>query len=208
MRKTIRKTVLTGAVLAAGIGLAATPAMADDASWAVVNGGSVYAESVDTSLTVVRNSAKLTCDVVSANASIPTTSGHSGVGIGTISSTTWDTCRGPLSLTFTVAHSGSWKLNAIQPTSTAGRSVGTVTNVVANISGPGCTATFSGGVPAYYDNSTGQLTFDPTAPNPTGVSVVASGVSGCLGIITNGDVGRFAGTFDTDPNNVDLVYTP
>jgi hypothetical protein len=207
MRKSIRKGLVASAVVAAGVGLTAVPASSADQSFDVINGGDVVAESTDTSLRVVRNNATLTCEVVAAAASIPTAAGHSGSGIGSISETAWDTCRGPLNLTFNVVpdHDPVWAINAVGPRN-ATSNYGTITGVNATINGPGCTASFSGSVRGYYDNTNGNLVLDPSVPVSS--TLTASGVSGCLGIIQNGDVGEFSGTFLTDPNTIDLVHNP
>ncbi|GAA2413324.1 hypothetical protein GCM10010191_23810 [Actinomadura vinacea] len=205
MRKTLRKALVASAVVAAGIGVSASPASAADASWAVVNGGDIAAESTNTSLRVVRNNATLTCASVAAAASIPTTSGHAGPGIGSISETAWETCRGPLNLTFGVAQSGSWAINAVGPRN-ATSNFATISGINATINGAGCTATFTGSVRGYYDNSNGNLVLDPAVSVAS--ELKATSVSGCLGIIQANDTALFSGTFATDPNNVDVVYSP
>lgn len=207
MRKTARNGLIMGAVLAAGIGLTATPALA--ASWTVTGAnadGSAYAVSDNTVLTNARNGTKLTCELSESMATINNATGHSGTGIGTIDSSTWTNCTGPLGLTFTVTQSGTWSLNAVEPTADPNVGVASITGVTSQISGPFCSATFTGGVTGHYDNSTGILTLDPTDPNPGNLSLVASNVSGCLGLIQNGDVSTFSGDFQVDPDTVDVTY--
>jgi hypothetical protein len=211
MRKSIRQGIIAGAVVAAGIGLSAAPASAADASWTVTGAdptGYAYGYSDDTQLRVPRSGAVLECVDAEADATINDTSGHAGPAIGTIDNTTWTTCTGPFGLTFNVNHSGTWNINAVAPTADPAVSVGSITNISASISGPACSATFTGGVPGYYRNATGTLSVDPTAPNPGNVSLVASGVSGCLGIIQNGDTAQFTGNFAIDPDTIDLTYVP
>lgn len=200
MRSTIRKGLVASAVVAAGIGLTATPALA--ATWTVTGAdpsGEAFAESSNTSLEIVRNGAVLTCDLVEVEANIENTAGHSGLSIGQILASDWISCTGPLNLTFGVSQVGTWDIDALAATSDPDVSTGAVTGVQASISGPGCSATFTGGAPGSYDNSTGTLTLDPNGANPGNAELTASNVTGCLGIITNGDKGLFSGDFSVDP---------
>ena len=207
MRKSIRKGIIAGAVIAAGIGLTASPAAAD-AGWTVTGAsGYAYGYSDDTQLKVARSGAVLTCEEAEADATIDNVTGHSGDGIGTIDNTTWTNCTGPFGLTFGVTHVGTWNLNAVQTTSDPDLNVGSITNIEATISGPACSAKFTGGVPGYYNNATGTLQVDPTAPNPNGLELVASDVSGCLGVIQEGDKAEFSGNFAIDPDTIDLTYS-
>ncbi|MFI0355690.1 hypothetical protein [Actinomadura sp. 9N407] len=212
MRKTIRKGLVASAVVAAGIGLTAAPASAAEAGWTVGGAaadGYAYGISTDTQLKVERSGAVLTCATSEADATINNTTGHPGPAIGTIDQTYWDTCSGPFGLVFDVTHSGKWNINAIAPTADPAVNTGSVTNIAASISGPGCTASFSGGVPGYYKNDpTGTLSLDPTAPNPGNVQLTASNVTGCFGTIQNGDVAKFTGNFAIDPDTIDLTYVP
>ncbi|XVQ09125.1 hypothetical protein ACQP1W_42335 [Spirillospora sp. CA-255316] len=211
MRKSIRKGLIAGAVVAAGIGLTAAPASADLAGWNVTGAdptGYAYGYSGDTQLRVARSGAVLECVDAEADATINDVTDHPGPQIATIDNTTWTTCTGPFGLTFNVSHSGTWDLNAVQPTADPAVSVGSITNISASISGPACNATFTGGVPGYYRNATGTLSVDPTAPDPGNVSLVASNVSGCLGIIQNGDQAEFTGNFAIDPDTIDLTHVP
>ncbi|MFB4317863.1 hypothetical protein [Actinomadura sp. 21ATH] len=209
MRKSIRKGLVASAVVAAGIGLTATPAMAD-APWAITGAnadGSAAAESTNTSLRVVRNNAVLTCEVVAAEANIENVTGHNGNAIAQITGSEWTSCTGPLNLSFNVVQNGTWNLNADQTTSDPNVNNGSITNVSATISGPGCTATFTGGVNGHYTNGDGILTLDPSDPDPRNTTLTASNVTGCLGIIVNGDTGEFSGDFFVDPA-VTLTGTP
>ncbi|MFC5748206.1 hypothetical protein [Actinomadura rugatobispora] len=207
MRKSIRTGLIAGAIAAAGIGLTAAPAAAADASWTVTGAsGYAYGYSDDTQLRVPRSGAVLKCVDAEADATI--NNGSYSSTVGTIDSTTWTTCTGPFGLTFNVTHGGTWNIKGVQPTADPAVNVGSITNISASISGPACSATFTGGVPGYYRNATGTLSVDPTAPNPGNVSLVASGVTGCLGIIQNGDTAQFTGNFEIDPNTIDLTYVP
>ncbi|MEW2356445.1 hypothetical protein [Spirillospora sp. NPDC029432] len=207
MRKSIRKGLVASAVVAAGIGLTATPAMAD-ATWSVTGAnanGSATATSGNTELKVLRSGAVLRCVTSTATATINNVTGHSGLGIGKISNTAWTTCSGPLGLTFTVTHQGVWDLNAVATTADPAVNTGSITNIKADIAGSGCTATFEGGVPGHYDNNLAVLTLDPTDPNPHNVQLKATAANNCLGLIQANDVVEFKGDFDVDPLSIALT---
>lgn len=119
----------------------------------------------------------------------------SGTDIGTIASTSFTSCTGPLGLTFTVKQSGTWNLNI---TSNSGAvSTGFISSVKASLSGPLCSATVTGSADASYSNSTGVLTVKLVSGS--GHTLTVSGVSGCLGLINNGDTTTFNGAYTISP---------
>jgi hypothetical protein len=104
-----------------------------------------------------------------------------GAGLATITSTAYNTCTMATGLTFTVAHSGTWLFNALAYT--PGVTTGTISNIAASLSGPSCSAKLTGSVPVTYANANHRFTI-----SPTGTALHFSGVSGCFGLINNGDV--------------------
>jgi hypothetical protein len=105
-----------------------------------------------------------------------------------------------------VTHKGIWGINAVAGTSSPDVHVVSVTNISADFAGTACSFTLSGGVPGRYDNSTGRLTLDSSAPNPDDVSLVMSDAAGCGGH-ENGDVLTLSGIFEMDPATIDLTHS-
>jgi hypothetical protein len=206
MRKTTATALATAAVAAAAVGFSASPAFA--ATWTVTGNsnadGSYSASAGTTTLRDTTTGTVLTCSSATAKGVLQNGTYASGTGIGTVTSSTFVSCRGPLSLTFTVTQHGTWSINAVQPDATAGVTDGTITNVNATLSGPGCSATVTGGVPGTYNNTGAVLSVNPTAPNPTGAALTISGVSGCFGLIGNGHHATFQTSYNVTPNTIHI----
>ena len=101
-----------GAAIAAVIGLSAALAVA--ATWTVKPGGPVAATAGKTTLTDTRSGVSLSCASSKGAATLKSGSGLSGTGIGSITSLAFNSCIGPLGITFTVTTSHfPWSLNAV-----------------------------------------------------------------------------------------------
>lgn len=195
MRKTTMAAVVTAAT-AVTISVAASPAFASGPlipqNWIIDNpnaDGHYNASAGTTTLKDTATGTVLSCTSATA-AGIFTNGTHtSGAGLGTITSTTYNGCAGPLGLHFTVAQSGTWLFNAVSY-DPAGVTGGTISNISATLSGTGCSANVTGTVPVTFTNSNSQLTV-----NPTGTGLHVSNVSGCFSLINNNDVVTFDGRF-------------
>ncbi|MBC6461989.1 hypothetical protein, partial [Actinomadura sp. HBU206391] len=203
MRTLVAGSLFTG-VAAVVLGLSAPPAFA--ATWTISGstgaGGAYTATAGTTTLRDTNTGATLSCSSASAGGAIPNGTSATGAGVGTITSSSFTNCTGPLGITFTVTQVGTWNINAVSPNATAGVVNGTITNVSARLAGSLCSANVTGGVPGTYDNNTAQLSVNPTAPNPNNVSLTVSGVSGCFGLLRNGDTATFTGTYNVAPNTI------
>jgi hypothetical protein len=198
--------LLTTAALAAGVGLAASPAFAGTgsavaATWTVKPGGAITAKAGTTKLHDVNTNQNLQCTSSSGKGSVKSGSGLSGTGIGSITALTFSNCTGPLGLTFTVKTSAfPWHLNAVSFSS--GVTTGTITHIHATLTGPGCSATVDGTsatanngmVKAKYSNGTGKLT-----TLTSGGNLHVYNVSGCAGLINSGDATTFSGSYAISP---------
>jgi hypothetical protein len=197
----------TSAALAGLLGLSAASAVAAThpgvaATWTVKPGGAIAASAGVTTLKDTKTGSVLTCKTSSGKGSVKSGSGLSGTGIGSITALSFNTCTGPLGLTFTVktAHF-PWHLNAVSYNSATGTTTGTVTGIHASLSGPSCSAVVdgtsatanNGQVTATYTNSTGKL-----ATTGAGNLHIYS-VSGCAGLIANGDGSSFKGSYAVSP---------
>ncbi|MFB4318075.1 hypothetical protein [Actinomadura sp. 21ATH] len=102
-------------------------------------------------------------------------------------------CVGPLGLTYTVSAGGQEHLNAVSTTSDPDKNNVELVNLGMQMSGPGCSATFTGTIPGVYYNNGAILSLGD------GMYLTASNVSGCLGIITNGASIGITADYEADP---------
>lgn len=192
MRRRVLSLFAVVVAAAATLALAVVvPAAAVPATWTVTPGGAFTGNAGRTVLTNARSGAQLTCASSTARGTAKTGSGHPGAGLGSITNTTFTGCTGPLGITFTVTHIGTWSLNAVSHAS--GVTTGTMTNIAARLSGPLCSASVSGFVNVTYTNATGALR---VIPNNT---LTLANVSGCFGLLRNGDLTRFDGSYTVTP---------
>ncbi len=194
--------LLTGAATALVIGVSAGPALAG-ATFTVTPGGSITATAGTTTLSDTKTGAVLTCASSSAAGSVKSGSGLSGSRIGSVASISFNSCTGPLGLTFTVTSSHlPWHLNAVSFNSSTGVTSGNISGIHAVLSGPSCSATVDGTSPTKnngkvavtYTNSTGVLKVLPTGGN-----LHVFRVSGCAGLIASGDPASFSGSYTVSP---------
>lgn len=205
MRKLIAKMLFAGAAAAAAIGLSSTSALA--ATFTVTGGGTFTGTAGTTTLTVHHgtNNVTLRCTSARASGSAANGTGLSGTGIGTISAASFTSCTLGGILSFTVSAVTPWAINAASFAS--GVTSGTVSNIRANISGTGCTASVAG------TTSTTPGTVRATYTNSTHVLAVLSGggtlhvwnVSGCLGLIATGDSADFVGSYALSPATLQIT---
>lgn len=193
MRTLIKSGVVATAALAAAVGVATSPAAAAG-TWTVTPGGAWTATATTPTLKDTTTGTTLTCASSSAAGVLKTGSGNAGTGISTITSVSFVTCKGPLSITFTVAAQGlPWALNAVSYAS--GVTTGTITGVKAHISGA-CNADFNGPTLGSTATLNGTYTNSTKTLSITGGNLKAYNVSGlCLGLINNGDAATFTANY-------------
>ena len=197
--------LVMSAALAGVLALSASSALAATntgvaATWTVKPGGAITAKAGVTTLKDTKTGSVLTCQSSSGKGTVKSGKGLSGTGIGSISALSFNTCTGPLGLTFTVHTTHfPWHLNAVS--FSGGVTTGTITGIHATLSGPSCSAVVdgtgatanNGKVTAKYSNSTGKLT-TTGAGNLHIYSVV-----GCAGLIGSGDGSSFKGSYTISP---------
>ena len=112
--------MVTGAALAGMLALSASSAIAATthtgvaATWTVKPGGPVAATAGKTTLTDTRSGVSPSGASSKGAATLKSGSGLSGTGIGSITSLAFNSCIGPLGITFTVTTSHfPWSLNAV-----------------------------------------------------------------------------------------------
>ncbi|MGK4579469.1 hypothetical protein [Kitasatospora sp. HPMI-4] len=189
MHKIGKTTLAAAGALVAVVGFSAGPAAAAG-TWSSSPGGAWTATASSPLLTDNYTGTQLNCSSSSAAGTLQSGSGLSGTGISSITSVSWKGCTGPIGITFSVSAQGlPWSLNAASYNASTGVTTGTITGVLAHISGAGCTADFGGaagaGTPATltatYTNSTNTLSIN-------GGDLTAYNVSGsCLGLLNTGD---------------------
>jgi hypothetical protein len=204
MHKRIATILATGGAVALTVGLTATASFATTAgTWTVTPGGVTTGTAGTTKLTDTSTNTVLTCKSSNTSVTLPSGSGHSGTGLGSITALSFTTCTGPLGITFTVTSNNlPWKLNALSYSSSTGVTHGSITGIDATLSGPGCSATVdgtaagahNGTVKGTYNNGTGKLTVSKTGGN-----LHIYNVSGCFNLIHSGDASTFVGTYAVSP---------
>lgn len=202
MRKIV-SSALVAAAAAAIVGIGTSPASAAD-TWTLQPGGDFTATGTEpTTLTDTDTGAVLTCASSDGTGSAAGGTGLSGTGIAEVDSLNFDSCTGPLNITFTVGSSGfPWSFNATSYDSANGVASGELTGISAHLNGAFCSADVdgpggagsgTGTVTGHYDNNTGTLTID-------GGTLTVYNVSGCFGQLNNGDQSTFNGSYLIDPS--------
>jgi hypothetical protein len=202
MKRLTRRFLLTGGATALAVGASAGIALAVAITFSISPGGNISASAGKTTLTDTATHSQLSCTSSKSTGTLKSGHGISGANLGTIKTLTFSNCTGPLGLTFTVANSGfPWTLHGTAFNATSGVTTGNITGIKSHLSGPSCsadvrgaTATSTGKVKVTYTNSTHKL------------KVLAGGgtlhvfnVSGCAGLLHNGDATQFVGTYTVTP---------
>jgi hypothetical protein len=200
MRKRLTTVLLSSGAAALALGLATTTAMASStaSTWTVKPGGSVKA-SGSGQVKDARSGTVAKCSSIKLSGTLKKGHGLSGKGIGTIKSGSFTGCK-IATITVTVkVHGLPWKLNASSFKN--GVTTGTVSGIDLKATAPGCSATLDGSK-AGANNGTTKISYS----NSTGkLKLLGSGnlhswaVSGCFGLVQNGDVQKASGTETVTP---------
>jgi len=177
-----------------------TPSFATTATTFTVSPGGAATASGTAQVkdTVTDTIAK--CTSLKITATLKKGSGLKGAKIGTISAGAFTGCSiGPISVTV-VSNGFPWYLNATSYKS--GVTTGTITGIDLVATAPGCSATLDGTAAGAnngktkitYTNSTGKIKLLGTGGN-----LHSWGVTGCFGLINNGDVQQASGSGAVTP---------
>lgn len=203
LRKT--KAIVLASAVAGVLALGATAASAAPtfsiaagsapAGTSVAFTGATTGTSPQITLVDTTSNLTLTCDSGTAggHATVGTGLPNTGLANVTGSTTTWTNCVGPLGLVLIPKGTGTWKLNATKYTAATGVTTGTLAGAHATVStsdGTSCVFKVAGSVPVTYTNSTQVLAVSPSKSN-----LKISGVTGCFGLINNGDVASFQANY-------------
>jgi hypothetical protein len=190
-------TRIGAAVLAAGA-LLATGAGAAAMTWTVRPGGAITAAG-QTKVTDTATGSTLTCNA-QMSGTLKAGSGLAGPGIGSIATAAYR-CAGPIQ--FRLAADGlPWHLSLTSYDAHTGVSGGTLSNLKLTMTGPGCTAVVNGTsgaapdgvVRVRYSNAAGTL-----MAVTTGGNLHWYHVSGCAGLLGDGDAATLSATYTVTP---------
>jgi len=202
MLKRISAIAVTGgAVAALTIGLSG-PSFANsiNATWTVSPGGAVSA-SGSAQVKDASTGTIAKCTSLKLSATLKSGSGLSGTAIGSITSGSFTGCT-ISTISVSVASNGfPWKLNATSYNATTGVTSGTISGIDLVATTTGCSATLdgtaaganNGKVKVTYTNSSGVLKLTG------GVNLHSWAVSGCFGLVNNGDVQKASGSTTVTP---------
>jgi hypothetical protein len=203
MRKRLTQVILSGSAAAAALALslsATTASAATTTTWTVSPGGAITATgSGQVKDTKTGTVAKCTSIDVT-KATLKKGSGLSGSKIGTITASSFSGCTiATISVTVTTEDL-PWHLNAVSYDSSTGVTTGTLTGVELGATAPGCSATLegttatNGKIKVTYTNSSSVLKLLGTGGNLT-----AEDVSGCFGLVNDGDPQDASGSLTVSP---------
>jgi hypothetical protein len=199
---TLLGTGLAATVLA--IGLAATPSLATTATtWTVKPGGSFSGSSGTVTITDTANGAEITCSSSSISGKLKSGSGLAGAKIASIAAWSFGPCNIGGTYFYTVENDPAalpYYLNAESYDAASGETTATVTGIMADMVGSGCSldidgTTFPnpGQVKAVYTNSTHKLVTSGGTLHFWNVS------DGCLGLYKTGDHITISATYTITP---------
>lgn len=202
MRGRVARILLVGATTAAAVLAGAGSAAADPivpSSWTASPGGVTNGTAGLTRLTIQESGVELTCEASTVTGAVVETSATgSPARLVTLpaGSVGFQNCSGPFGLTFEVEHVGDWFLQGETFDPDTGVTTGTLTDIVANVTGFGCSATVSGSVAGTYTNGTATLAILPT---PTLEVTRVDPIDNCFGLVNEGEHGTFDGQYTIDP---------
>jgi hypothetical protein len=199
MRKRVGRVLFTTAAAAAIVGLSVGSALASTSLSVKVSGGGSYKATAGTTILQQGSGAtaiKVTCTSSDGKGSLKSGSYHgkAPLKLGTVSSLSFNSCTGPLG---PVTNSVVAKpvLSADSKTNSKGETAAVITNVDVNVSTTSCTFTVTGSAPGYYKNSNHTLYMTPTPPFKEKAALTIGSVSGCEGLIKNGDHPTYTATY-------------
>ena len=203
----IRTIAIFGA--AAVLTLAAPAAFASTSQVTVNADASAFygATTGSPGVNFVAGTEPMDCGSATASGSLVLGSSSNGVGVGSITSSTWSNCTAlGGSVNMAVTQNGTWKLNAGDTNNSTGNTPVTVTGVNAHVvdtsfGGFVCDFFVTGSVDGYFQESDQTLHITlPTgvamapAPAPAGL-ILSTVTNNCNGAFAQGDPATFVGVY-------------
>ena len=199
MRAGLSAVVLAGAS-ALAVTAAAPAGAAAAKTWTVSPGGAIKANAGKTTLTDTTTASALNCSS-HMSGTLKQGAGLPGSSVGSIATAAYS-CGTPLPWIHLTSRGLPWHLNLTSYDSRTGVSHGTISHLQLALSGPACTAAINGTsstasngvVRVSYANATGKLKVLPAGGNLHWYHV-----SGCGGLVGNGDPARLSATYAVSP---------
>jgi hypothetical protein len=185
-----------GAAVLSTVFAVATPASA--AAWSITPGGHADGTAGQTNLTVndpQSGEIQMTCSSSTVGVELAV-AGDQLATIPEAPGIQFNNCLLAGFIEFSVQQVGVWTINGSSFDSATGVTTGTIDNINANISGPGCVATVAGSVNGTYTNSTDVLS---VAPDQTLTVTSVDPVDNCLDLIHEGATAAFDGDYTVAP---------
>ena len=212
LRKRAGGALFTVTAAALAIGFGATQAFAATTLTVKVTGssstGTITASSSKTVLTDPRSGVSVTCTSSKTTATVKngTHTGTSPVQIGTVTKLSFSSCTSVTGAVTVTVMALPYKLQ-IDSKTVSGKTDGIVSGVSTHVSTTGCSFNTTGSAPGFYNNSTHTLTQTPKLPiTPLNkAQLTVSGVSGCAGLVVNGDHPTFTGTYTVTPTSLKIT---
>ncbi len=201
MRKSLTAILLGSGAAVLALGLGTATAMATTATtWTVTPGGAVAGSAGKTVMKDTKTGTTLTCKSSATKTTLKKGSGQTNP-LGKITSVTFSDCVGPDGLTFTATASASkahpWQLDA--STYSKGVTKGKITGIMGSLSGSGCSATLAGVAATTPGMVNGTYTNSTHTLKGSGGNLHIWNVSGCLGMVNDGDPSTLTGTYTISP---------
>jgi hypothetical protein len=200
MRKRLTALLLGSGAAALALGLATSTAMASTATtWSVKPGGSIKA-SGSGQVKDTKTGTVAKCTSIKLGGTLKKGSGLSGTGLGSVKTASFSGCTIATVKVSVAVHGLPWTLDAQSYKS--GVTMGMVSGIDLVATATGCKATLDGTgankdngmTKISYSNSSGKLSL--LGP---GGNLHAWAVSGCFGLVKNGDPQQASGTEKVTP---------
>jgi hypothetical protein len=200
MRKRLTALLLGSGAAALALSLATTTAMASSAStWSVKPGGSIKA-SGPAQVKDTKTGTVAKCSSVKLGGTLKKGSGLSGTGLGSVTSASFSGCKIATIAVTVKVHGLPWKLDATSYKN--GTTSGTVSGIDLVATATGCKATLDG-TGAGKDNGMTKITYSNSSGKLSllgpGGNLHSWAVSGCFGLVKNGDPEQASGTETVTP---------
>jgi hypothetical protein len=200
MRNRIRAILLSGGT-ALAIGLTAAPSFATTTTWTISPGGSIAGTAGTTKLSQPKTGFAIVCTSSGIAGTLKKGSGLSGTKIGTITKPTFGGCSVKGSSVLSLGVRVPWAINF--KSLAKGVVHGTFTGVGFSFSANSCSATISGTSAAGAGGTVGfawTLSTSELKLVPAGSNLHFYDVSGCIGLLSDGDTATYTATFKMSPS--------
>lgn len=197
LRKRAAGALFTLTAAGLTVALGATTALAATLTVKVTNGGTYTASTTKTVLT--DRGVSVTCTGSKGSGSVPTktVTATSPVKVGTVASLSFSGCTGPLGAVKVTVSALPYSIKVDSKTNSTGQTDGMITGVSTKVSMTGCSFNVTGSAPGFYQNSNHTLHLTKKLPiTPLNTArLTISNVSGCAGLIVNGDHPSYTSTY-------------